>query len=621
MQDDAGSPAAADAALVATALERPQAHYIAWAERPDVAKALSQFSSERDIRKTGRLDLVTWVQYICGFGYPGPSDEAWAKLFAACRVLPMLGTDTDLLREHEIAVLLAYAKIKPDNGDTMTSAQLVKHRIKPAVLGRTVARTPGILQHIHVKFENWALGPFTDMYCSYCVSLFGPSAYMPGIDDLPINQVAIGDSIRECADAHANTMLKTWGNVVSNILDIDADSTAPRAQRFETKLHEKRKFMYQHIFIKISEHWFNLTQSRAYTPQDRGTLHYKDSMHYRHNPQIANSAADKLLFAKGKPDTQLRSFIKKVISSPPIRRPIPPWTVVVTHITICELHKPSRYGQAGLQFLQSDEVQTDLVKLVSAEQGSSFTPSRTNVRIGSFNSALIRAEVHGVPPSQMCRALKLELAVGVLAPKVGSNRPRFQVTSINNAKWVELHPGEDRCIECDPVSEMTFADDEKMKQEANDRLERWFGSSGIGKYLALGDGCHWETFDLCEGMTKHNMNITVPEDMLKKVRAQARVPDRVRQSVIHAFKHEPSISEDSTIASSDSSGVDSNSSMDMDVDTSTSGAETFAEPVWIDCHAAAKLTFIAPPGVELFAATPEENFIFKNSPYWKARTP
>lgn len=615
MQDD--TDPTSDAALVASALERPHARYLEWADRPDVAKALSQFSSEHDIRKTGRLDLVTWVQYICGFGYPGPSDEAWASLFAACRVLPMLGADSDLLREHEIAVLLAYAKIKPDNGDTMTPAQLVKHRIKPAVLGRTVARTPGILQHIHVKFENWALGPFTDMFCLYCVSLCGPSSYMPGIDDLPTTQIDIGDSIRECADAHANTLLKTWGNVVTTILDIDPESTSPcpRAQRFEAKLHEKRKFMYQHIFIKISEYWFNLTQSRAYTPQDR------DSLHYRQNPYSAHSAADRLLFAKDKPDTKLRSFIKKVISVTPIRKTIPPWTTVVSHITICELHKPSRYGQAGLQFLQSDDIETDLVKLVSAEEGSSFTPSKTNVRIGTFNSDTLTSEVHGVPPSQMCRALRLELAVGVLAPKVGSNKPCFQISAIKNATWVELRSHEDRCIECDPVSEMTMEDDEKMQQETADRLQRWFGSSGIGKYLELGAGCHWETYDLCEGMSKHSMKVVVPEDMLKKVRMQSKVPENARHGVLHAFKREPSISDDSTIASSDGSAVDSTSSMDMDVDSGTGGAETFVEPVWIDCHTAAKLTYIAPPGVELFAATPEQNFIFKKSPYWKARAP
>lgn len=258
----------ADAALVAQALERPQFHYLEWTERPDVAKALAQFLSERDIRKTGRLDLVTWVQYICGFGYAGPSDEAWASLFGACRVLPMLGTDSALLREHEIAVLLAYAKIRPDHGDTMTTAQLVKHRIKPAVLGRTEARTPGILQHIHVKFENWALGPFTDMFCSCCVSLSGPSAYMPGIDDIPATQADIGESISQCADAHASTLLKMWSGVVSSILDIESDSTSRRAKRFEQKRDEKRKFIYQHIFIKISEHWFNLKKSRAYVPQE-----------------------------------------------------------------------------------------------------------------------------------------------------------------------------------------------------------------------------------------------------------------------------------------------------------------------------------------------------------------
>lgn len=603
-----------DVALVATALERPPSHYLTWAERPDIAKALVQFSSERDIRKTGRLDLVTWVQYICAFGYAGPPDEAWASLFAACRVLPIISADNDTLREHEIAVLLAYAKIKPDNGDTMTPAQLVKHRIKPAVLGRTVARTPGILQHIRTKFENWALGPFTDMFCDYCVSLCGPSSYMPGIDDMPTTQVDIGDSIRECADAHANTLLKTWGGVVANVLDLENHTPdSLRQTRFEQKLHEKRKFMYQHIFIKISEYWFNLTQQRAFVPEDR------DSLHYRQNPfatAASHSSADRVLYAKDQPDSKLRSFIKKVISSSPIHRTIPPWCTVTTHITICELHQPSRYGQAGLDFLQSDDIKTNLVRLVSSEQ-SSFAPSKTNVRIGTFDSPTITAEVHGVPPSQMCRALRLELTVGVLAPKRGTTRPRFQVTGIKQATWVELRPHQDQCVEREPISEMGMEADETEDKDSMDRLHRWFGSSGIGKYLALGSGCHLETFDLCEGMSKHSMQITVPEELLRKVRLQSKVSEQTGHSILPRIRAAPRFAEEAPTGPN----FGSCSSIDMDIDSGSSGSETFTETCWIDCHSGARMTYIAPPGVELFAASPEEPGIFKNAPFWKSRAP
>lgn len=616
--EDEQSP---DIALVASALERPSARYLAWADRPDIADALLKFSSERDIRKTGRLDLVTWVQYICAFGYPGPSEEAWASLFAACRVLPMLATDNDTLREHEIAVLLAYAKIKPDNGDTMTPAQLVKHRIKPAVLGRTVSRTPGILHHLRTKFENWALGPFTDMFCEYCVTLCGPSSYMPGIDDMPTTPVVdIGDSIRECADAHASTLLKTWGGVMSTVLDLENyPPGSTRRSRFEQKLHEKRKYMYQHIFIKISEHWFNLTQQRSFIPDELDTLQYRRQLlTTTPSEPIPPSHPGKVLIAMDKPDTKLTRYMKKVISSPLIRRTIPPWCTVTTHITICELHQPSRYGQAGLDFVQSDDIERNLVRLISSDQVSSFTPSKANVRIGSFDAPNISEEVKGVPPSQMCRALRLELAVGVLAPHRGSTRPQFQVTSIREATWVELKPHEDQCVERDPVSEMGIETDTTEDKATQDRLHRWFGSSGIGKYLALGSGCHWETFDLCEGMTNHNMVLTVPEDLLRKVRLQSKVAEQTGHSIL------PRVRGGSRFAGEEPVGdvaVGSCSSIDMDVETGSGGSEQFVEPCWIDCHSGARLTYIAPPGVELFAASPEVPGIFGNSPFWKSRAP
>eukprot|EP00177_Eucheuma_denticulatum_P002757 GFKZ01004959.1.p1 GENE.GFKZ01004959.1~~GFKZ01004959.1.p1 ORF type:complete len:636 (+),score=83.74 GFKZ01004959.1:68-1909(+) len=605
----------ADAALVAQALERPQSRYLQWAETPDVAQALAQFRSEREIRKTGRLDLVTWVQYICGFGYQGPPDEAWASLFAACRVLPMLGADSDLLREHEIAVLLAYAKIKPDHGDTMTAAQLVKHRIKPAVLGRTVARTPGILQHIHVKFENWALGPFTDMFCSYCVSLCGPSSYMPGIDQLPTTQVDIGDSIRQCADAHANSLLKTWGGVVSTILDIENDSTSQRAMRFEQKLHEKRKFMYQHIFIKISEYWFNLTQSRALVPQQD-----TEGLHYRQNPFILSkkSSRDRTLFAKEKGNSKLRAFIKKVIETPPMPRAIPFWATVTGTITICELHKPSKFGHAGLEFLQSNDVKTDVVKLLSTNEASPFEATTANVRIGTFNSGTITAEVHGVPVTQMCRALRLIVSVGVLPPKEGSDRPVFEITGIRDTRWVELLPEEDQCTQRDVVSEMNMSDDEKQDEDENDCLNQWFRSIGIGKYLMNGEGCQWQSFDLCEGMSKHNMRLSVPDEVLRRVRRQAKSLEHSPHSIMHSMH--PDLLASSSMMLSAASGI-SEQGMVPDVDSESEGSEIFDEPVWIDCHSAAKLTFFAPPGVELYAATPEKKCIFKKSPFWKSRAP
>lgn len=605
MLDDETSP---DNALVAAALEHPMSRYLDLAARPDVANALDMFRSEREIRKTGRLDLVTWVQYICGFGYSGPPDEAWAQLFAACRVLPMLQPDQVLLREHEIAVLLAYAKIKSDNGDTMTPAQLIKHRIKPAVLGRTVARTPGILQHIHAKFENWALGPFTDMFCSFCVSMCGPSSYLPGTDELPTSLSGIGDSIRECADAHANSLLKTWGSVVTSILDIENDTASQRAAMFEEKLQEKRRFMYQQIFIKISEYLFSVTDQRAYVPDDKG-----DTLQYRQNPYASPAYKDKFLFAR-QADSKLTSFIQRIISSGPPKRSIPSSCTVPAQITICELHKPSQYGQAGLDFLQSDDIHRDVVKVRPNDTGSCFSPSRTNVRIGSFNSDTIHAEVHGVPPSQMCRALRLHLMVGVLPSKRGSSRPRFQITEITQATWVELSREEDQCVEKEPYSEMGMEYDEHDDEDSKDHLHQWCISTGIGKSLVLGSGIHWETYDMCEGMTKHEMKVKVPEDVLRRVRMEGKMSEQTMPSVA---KTEPT-----TVDNSNSEFRDGSCrSLDLDVEMKGGGFETFTDYCWIDCHTGARITYVAPPGMELYAATPEKKGMFENAPYWKWRAP
>lgn len=587
--------------------------YLEWASKPSLAQALSLFKSEREIRKTGRLDLVTWVQYICAFGYAGPTDEAWANLFAACRVLPMLQPNPVTLREHEIAVLLAYAKIKPDNGDTMTPAQLVKHRIKPAVLGRTVARTPGILQHIHQKFETWALGPFTDMYFRFTVSNFGPSNYLPGTDDLPTALPEIGDCIRVCADAHANNMLKLWGNLVTTILDIENDTTSQRAVRFEQKLHEKRKYIYQHIFIKISEHLFNQTQSPAFLPVEQ-KLQYK---RYREAPSAQPSDNDRFIFANEKPGSLIADFIKRVVTTTPPSSSFPAWSLITAHVTICELHKPGRYGQAGLDFLQSDDIHRDVIKVKARDVDYSFSASKTRVRIGSFNSATIAVDVHGVPPSQMCRALRLELRLGVLPPRPGSTKPRFQIVDIKQATWVELSEEEDQCIERDPMSEMGMEHDVKEDEDEKDKLHQWCLSSGIGKYLQLAAGVHWVTFDLCEGMTKHDMKVEVPEELLRRVRLQGKVAEQTSPAA-----HKPGMKSGlDDIMNVSESTFGSCASIDMDVDTKGTGSEIFHESCWIDCHTGAQLTYIAPPGVELLAATPKKKGIFANAPCWKSRTP
>lgn len=269
------TPLACDQADIRAALDRPASFYHAYAQRAAVGAALALFRSERDVHQTERLDLVTWVQYICGFGCVGPSEDAWTQLFHACRLQEGLAANADpgaaapadlsagdYLREHEIAVLLAHAKVSPDAADAMTHATLVKHRIRPAVFGRNDARTPGIIRHVSAKFEDWIFGYMTKWMCHYIVEEFSPRDFVPGLADLSLFASNVLN-IRNCANAHAAKNVKDWAVVIMQLLEIDHNSLSPRAVRFERKLRETRLFLFLQFYAKISEYFLNTLQVSA----------------------------------------------------------------------------------------------------------------------------------------------------------------------------------------------------------------------------------------------------------------------------------------------------------------------------------------------------------------------
>lgn len=595
---------------VQSALDRPQSFYFEWTQRPEVAQALEKFKSEKEIRKTGRLDLVTWVQYICAFGYQGPSDEAWASLFASCRVLPLLSAEPRFLEEHEIAVLLAYAKIKPDHGDTMTSAQLVKHRIKPAVLGRQVARTPGILAYIRERFEVWALGPFTDMFCMNCMSVFSATSFASDMGGLPSNADLIGGAIRQCADAHASNFIKRWGVVITQVMDLNADETGQRKENFEAKLHEKRRHIYQQIFVTISEHWFNCNQGKAVLPQDTASLQYR-----RNAPLGSKNRRGSVPF-KGEIDPQkdrMSELMRKAVIRNPPQYDFPPWATVRATLTICELHQPSPYGQAGLEFLPVEEEATSLVHL-GPEQISNFTPSSTTVRLGSFDTDNRSFTIHGVPPSQMCRALQLTLIIGISAPKHGSDRPQFTITRIDKACWVELCPEEDSCRTISTDDEEQCKKPKSVDEACNDSFNNWLRAEGVGKHLQNGQGYLWAIIDHCEGMTKHQLKISVPERVLERLNARGKIPGESPSSILYDGSSLRVRTE------YDRYGGQYDMHEEVCYESELGPVREFVEPVWLDCHASAKLTFVAPSGIKLSARTADTTRIFK-SPHWIAESP
>ena len=590
------------------ALEQPASWYLERAQQPDIANALEQFKSESEIRKTGRLDLVAWVQYICAFGYDGPTNDAWDSLFIACQIYPKLsGQNQCILGEEKIAVLLAYAKIRADPGDTMTPAQLIKQRIRPAVQGRSVARTPGILKHIHAKFEAWALGSFSDQAYRILVDKFSPNSYLPGADELPPSWLDQADNIRECATAHAHDQMKLWAGLISSILDINEYEDTPRAQRFHAKLIEKRVCMFHHFFSMIHEHLLNMTRQSVYMPDDSETPLYREYPYHHH------SEKDQLLVVHDTTESKLVSFMKKMLTRKQVRPYFPSWSIIETEVTIAELHKPSRLGLAGLNFIRTRDLRKSIVKMKSTDAPTSFTASKTNLRIGTFDSDTLLTEVHGVPPSQMCRALKLKVKVGLLPPKGKSSRPQFQILELIDAYWEEIQSKYDQCEEREPMTDMGMEHDEVEDDDSTDRVHQWLCRLGIGHYLAVGGGVRWEQFDMCEGMTKHEIKVNVPGNILRKLRMQSQVETQVKE------KKSDEEMEDTKSAREDSF-QESCTSIDLEMESEEAKSETFSTWCWVDCYAAAQITYFAPAGVEIFAASQKEGGIFANAPAWKSRT-
>ncbi|CAN8076032.1 unnamed protein product [Agarophyton chilense] len=604
MSEEDTSP---DSSLVAVALELPMSHYLQWSRHPQIAAALALFKTEREIRKTGRLDLVTWVQYICAFGYPGPSDLAWAQLFSACRVIPSLHPGRTYLREHEIAVLLAYAKITPDNGDSMTPAQLVKHRIKPAVLGRSVARTPGILYHIHQKFENWALGPFTDMYCALCVSLCCPEPLAAVNHSVPTHAMPntlsdIGQNIRQSANAHTNATLKSWGSVITSVLDIDISHKSARLERFEAKLHEKRRLIYQQIYVKISEQWL-----RSSTPNpDLQHFPFDHSEHSDCTPQpsIINDFHPK--------SAQLR------VSQPKVKAPgssaspksNPSWSVVMTQVMVCQLHRCSRYGQAALDFIPSAVHSAHNDEY--SQNAAPFAPCKAYLRIGSSNPPTLCTEVSGVALSAACRGLSLRLEVGVLPPRSGSERPRFEIVGIESANWVELSSEEDKCHrrEFFEKNGSSSSSPHSVHGHSFDTM----AASALQLPRESGD-MRRETIELGGGTRKHEMNITVATRLLRRLRMETRIAEECGASSVAMMKVE-NAGESTHRTHASCASLDFGMAFEDE-----DGCETFREQCWIEWHSRAVVTHYTPTDGELYAATAAKTDMVHFADHARSSTP
>lgn len=593
-----------DATEVRAALDRPAAEYLAYAARPGVAAALAQFKSERDVHQTDRLDLVTWVQYICAFGVAGPSEDAWTQLFHACRfpnegaVAQGLSSDSplttgDFLREHEIAVLLAHAKVAPDLSDAMTHAALVKHRIRPAVFGRNDARTPGIIRHVSAKFEDWIFGYMTKWMCHYIVQEFSPAAFLPGFPDFSVLGSPVA-GLKHCADAHAAKNVKDWGDVVMHLLEIDHNTTSPRAARFEEKAQETRALLYVRFYAKISEHCLASMQPAGLMASDPATVvhsaikseatahaHYRSAAavlsptHVRSPDALAASAG---VSSKDRITAGAYAVIRGLcgLRSPP--RPPTAGRIVRAVARVMALHAPKYAGEASLSFVPSGSIRAGRV---SHGRSHASGTGDAHVRLANFGAPDRAHRLPAAPRARICRALELELRVAVCPPSKGS-RPVLRVLDFESARWVPL--ANCGCERLEPVSELGVEADEARDPAGlsveRDAADGWLGE--LTPALAGARAVEWTTEHACDGIRKLPYAVSVPARVADAARAEAGMGPR-----------------------SPNAGP--------------TDVETFAEHLWIDCNTGAKAEYAAAAGTELAPKAPSQRWMLERLPCWRWR--
>lgn len=181
----------------AAAYERGGAYWAQVAARPHVCAALAYFLREPATRPRGRLDLVSWVQWVCGFGGVGPARPQWHALFRACCCESDGATEGDTggaplrFSAPEVAVLLAFWGCCGDDAAAeMTNHNLVKGRVRPAVEGRSCqARTPGILSAVE------------DAYADFVYSFIGRGFLEAAKRDLDVD--LLDEDSLECAAPQA----------------------------------------------------------------------------------------------------------------------------------------------------------------------------------------------------------------------------------------------------------------------------------------------------------------------------------------------------------------------------------------------------------------------------------
>jgi hypothetical protein len=253
------------------AFDLPQGHWSSIAAMPAVAAALAAFPSELETRPKGRLDLVSWVATISGFGCDGPSEADWHALFAACCFAPLR------LTEVQIATLITFQKCCDDAPSDITSHTLVKMRIRPAVEGRIQARAPGILLQVQRKYDEYLYAVWPKCLIQQAVRDTDPSALLlascaggfaddlqSGDDSSPALTRLMGgplssEKVRLACERQVDAKMKLWEHIMLDLLRLDLRGPpGPRLRTFLTQrdLHrtQLREALSNTVFLYLLNH-------------------------------------------------------------------------------------------------------------------------------------------------------------------------------------------------------------------------------------------------------------------------------------------------------------------------------------------------------------------------------
>jgi hypothetical protein len=423
-----------DSEAMRTVLDKGYAYWAALAEHPAIAAALARFPSERQTRKTGRLDLVAWVHVISAFGVDGPADAHWDQLFTACCFEAPHQPDDPIpyLRESCIAVLLAFAKVTEDVPESTSHANVIKQRIRPAVIGRVEARAPGIIHQVQRKYDNFVYSYINKGFVMDCIKNCHPERLLANVPDLlratarrsasvdpqaytrpetyhdnnyyaSLNGSAsptspprpelpsrswlvlpghsrktTGDTIRELAHSHAAAEVKEWESIMSSFLNLDPTGSldSPRIATYLRERESVRAQFQDGLCTRFSFYLCEQLEARPYDSSCRFHRHSSfdslsslSSAFALTNSNVADFLNDENLGFDVYGDEVLGTQADMRAQT---QAQISASNTVFARVTVLELHAPGAFGTASLEFFPV---------VVPGGEGAESTPtSPTDVR-------------------------------------------------------------------------------------------------------------------------------------------------------------------------------------------------------------------------------------------------